>query len=382
VAARILYLRLVKIHPWDGQELLSARDAWNAQDDLSALCADRPLRSDEIFHPNSFYGFDQVVKRYADLAASYSLKAVIPHGTVIDPGFVWRAEQDAPVPAVICWEPQRRPVYKAAGGKIVLAGAAPYLYLTRLLATKAPQRRAGTLAFPSHSTHHVDDEADYEHLAHRLSILPDRLSPVTVCLYWRDLHLGRDAPFRRRGLQIVSAGHMYDPDFPARLHHLSSRFTYATGNEFGSHMFHAVASGCQYFHVGDAVASAPESLLARREPDGVPWVEPDYPRIRPIYDEMSAAFGTPTPTEPARQRRLTEFLFGASELQSRAQLRETLLRLERIDRWGSALLGLDKQDQFIAPSVLRRQKRRLRSLVRGSPQPSRVSAARGNVEYP
>ncbi len=354
----------MKIGHWDGPGFLSARDAWSAQDDLAALCADRPLRTSEIFDPNGYYGFDQVVKRYADLPATYSLKAVVPHGTVIDPGFVWKAERDAPLPAVVCWEPQRRRVYEAAGGKIVLAGAAPYLYLTKLLAVEAPAQRAGTLFFPSHSTHHVDDEADYKHLADRLSSLPDELSPVTVCLYWRDLHLGRDAPFRRRGLSIVSAGHMYDPDFPARLHHLASRFTYAAGNEFGSHMFHAVASGCTYFHVGREADIHPDTLLARREPDGVPWIEPDYSRIRPIYQEMTAAFGTPKPDQPARQRQLTEFLFGAADLQSRAQLRETLLRLERIDRWGPALLGLTRQGQPIAPSSLRRQKQRLRSMVR------------------
>ena len=359
----LLYFRAVKHDHWDGPGLLSAADAWNAQDDLAALCADRSLNTAEIFAPNGYYGFDQVLKRYADLPASYRLKAVVPHGTVIDPGFVWKAERDAPVPAVICWEPQRRRVYEAAGGKIVLAGASPYLYLAKLLADGGPVRRTGTLFFPSHSTHHVEDAADYEQLAHRVSSLPDRLSPVTVCIYWRDLHLGRDAPFRRRGLRIVSAGHMYDPGFPARLHHLASRFAYAAGNEFGTHMFHAVASGCTYFHVGPEASTDPNSLLARREPDGVPWIEPDYGRIKPIYQEMAAAFGTPAPEQATRQRRLTHFLLGSADLQSPARLRRTLLELERIDRWGPVLLGMSRGGHSIAPPSLRRQKQRLRSIL-------------------
>ena len=348
---------------WDGGPLLTAAEAWRDQDDLVKLCADRPLDTVEIFSPNGFYGYDQLLKRYAGLPSTYPLKAVVPHGTIIDPGFVWKAERDASLPGVLCWERHRQPLYEAAGGKLVLPGASPYLYLTQMLAQAAPAERAGTLFFPSHSTHHVDDEADYDLLAVKLASLPPELAPVVVCMYWRDLHLGREAPFRHLGLQVVSAGHMYDPDFPARLHHLLTRFRYAAGNEFGTHMFQAVASGCTYFHVGNKSAIDHDALLRRREPDGVPWIAPDYAIVRPLYQEMSECFGAPLPGDFNRQQGLTRNILGGDRLQSPIELRRTFEHLEVLDRWGSWGPGVPAPGLRATPKRFERSFRRLRSLV-------------------
>ncbi len=321
---------------WQGPPLQSVGQTWDEQQDLGALTTDRPLLTSELFEGNGYYGFDLILKRYADVAADYPLKALVPHGITLDPGFVWKEERNAPLPGVLCYEPHRRRLYATACPKKVLAAASPYLYLLEMLPPPAGQDREGTLFFPSHSTHHIAAATSgFEAAAGALENLPSEAGPVRVCMYWRDLALGHDAPFRQRGFPIVSAGHIYDLAFPLRLHHLLQRHRYAAGNDLGSHMAHALASGCGYFHVGPPMHGRTDQLLRPASRVGeVPWIRPDLSVVRPLYDRLVDVFGAPYPGDRAAQQELSSYLLGRPALQSPDVLRSTLEGLERDDRWG------------------------------------------------
>jgi hypothetical protein len=345
----------------------TAAATWEAQRDLGALTRDRPLVTQEIFEGNAYYGFDLVLKEYAGLPPEYPLKAVVPHGLTLDPGFVWKEERDAPLPGVLCYEPHRRPLYARACDKLVLPAASPYLYALELLREAPPEQREGTLVFPSHSTHHFETGADMTALADTLLELPEEAGPVRVCMYWRDVELGHDRAFSSRGFEIVTAGHIFDPAFPFRLCHLLARHRHAAGNQLGSHMLYAVASGCDYFHVGELWPRSVDDLLRPSSRVGeVAWVEPDLPRVRELYERMVSAFTRSFGgTDAQDQHALMEYFLGAEHLVAPEELRRTLATLERADRWGHRSSG--PHARRVPPARMRRRYRRARASLASRP---------------
>jgi hypothetical protein len=219
--------------------------------DLASLCRDRPQQQTDLLGANGFYGHDGIIRAYAGLPSTHWLPCVIPHGAAVwYDDYVWEIEVENPLPQIWCPIPHRQDSYRRIVGdtKTIVPSASPYLYVKELAKPYTPTAdRRGTLAFPSHSTHYVTADADYDGLAATLAALPAEFQPVTVCLYWRDFNLGRAEPYLKRGLRVVSAGHIFDPRFLFRLHLLCSQHHYATGNDRGSHIVFSVSSGCSYF---------------------------------------------------------------------------------------------------------------------------------------
>ena len=145
----------------------------------------------EIFGPNSWYGGAAVLKKYSGW--KLPLPMVIPHGVVFSTNFLWEAENESGLPAVHCFPEFRRNAYLASKKLRFILGASPWLYLLKM-SSHASCKRRGTVAFPSHSTHHVSVKTDDKAYANYLKGLPKKFKPVRVCMYWRDLELGRHVP--------------------------------------------------------------------------------------------------------------------------------------------------------------------------------------------
>ena len=311
------------------------------QSDLSSLCADRQLTTKEIFSPNAYYGFDLVLKAYADAPRDSPLKLVVPHGIDLNADHVWSAEVAAPLPAIVC-APREVRKYTEGTGKVVVKGATPFIYLVDLLGSQVPGTRAGTLFFLSHSTHRVTAISDFEALAERLARLPAKFHPVRVCIYWRDLHLNHHLPFKQRGMQIVSAGHMFDPYFLFRLYYLCIAHRYACSNELGSHLFYSVKAGCAYFHMGANaryVVEAEDSHDIATIPSNV-------------KQSLERAFGEPHDATTAEQLAIVDEYVGQAHKLSPDHMRELLKFCESLDRFGTG--AWQAQRYFTAPRLLQR----------------------------
>ncbi len=216
------------------------------QNDLDTLCADRPLRTREKFSANDYYGGAAVLKEYAGIPQKKPLRVIVPHGPSLSETQLWRAERKNKLSRVLCYPSYREKVYWEIGKRPILS-AAPFAYAVKQVAIDSSKRK-GTLFFPRHSTHHVTVHMDFDKLADMLVSWDEEYQPVTVCIYWRDYNLGYHIPFQERGLRIVSAGHMFDPNFLYRLYHLCSRYKYSSGNGLGSYIFYSVKAGCSYFY--------------------------------------------------------------------------------------------------------------------------------------
>lgn len=93
------------------------------------------------------------------------------------------------------------------------------------------------LVFPSHS---IDNKVSHFTLDKFIAYI-DKLKlsggfdTVMVCLYWKDIAIGRGAFYEKRGYKVVTAGHIYDLYFLHRLRSIISLADMTLSNDIGTH---------------------------------------------------------------------------------------------------------------------------------------------------
>jgi hypothetical protein len=322
------------------------KEVIDSQKDLKKLCADRLLRTNEIFQGNAFYGNDLILKIYAGLPKNYPLKVVMPHGAGLgDPNKIWVAERNAPLPVIFYYSEDYRNACINNTLKFAMPSAYPFLYLLELLKGQPQPERQGTIFFPSHSTHHVTTHMNFEALADELLQLDDKYHPITVCMYWRDYNLGHHLPFQERGLPVVSAGHIYDPHFLYRFYHLCSMHKYAASNSLGSQIFYSLKSGCSYFHL-DSIKYT-QSVDSDINKDDIGVIPPDLER------KCKSLFCKPQPYATAEQLEFVDYYMGTRYLKTPKELRKQLLYAEFLDKMGFVICNRGYHKKLVVPPFFR-----------------------------
>jgi hypothetical protein len=330
---------------------LTLEETLAEQENLAWLCADRPEKTEELFNGSAFYGMARILKEYAGLPTKRSLKAVIPHGLVFSPDHIWEAEIHAALPVVLCYPAYREGVYGRRTTKLVIPSASPFLYLLELLRAHRPPARQGTIFFPSHSTHNVTAQFDFEGLADALLLLGEEYQPITVCVYWRDFNLGRHVPFQERGFRVVSAGHMFDPHFLVRFYHLCSTHQYSASNSIGSNLFYSAKSGCSFFLMDgfDTTLVGEPEVLKRNTAE-----MPDS-----IHSSLHRLFCTPRVQMSREQMEAVDYFLGAEHLKSSRTLRHQLYYAELLDQTRFLPRNGGRQIRLLIPPYYRRVGQRL-----------------------
>jgi hypothetical protein len=286
------------------------------QDDLAAICAERPLEWGEYAPMNEFHGNASVLKRYMGLPDGRPLAFAVEHAIPYDLDKAYDYDAQCGLPMFLSSNRSSRDLYRASGLDAREAGFA-YLYALELFKREHgafPRRlRRGTLVFPDKSTLLMNTDFDRAAFARRLRELPPEFQPVVVCVYWKDYLRGTHAPFQEAGLPLVSCGHLQDALFPFRLHDLCRRFRYACANDIAGSFVLSILSGCHFFHLPGGPVTMVKSGERRHH-------EQDPGLSKPDKAACLAAAPYP-PSNPWRQRRLARRLAGVSHVRSRKVLR-------------------------------------------------------------
>ncbi|MDP3181335.1 MAG: hypothetical protein Q8M54_00785 [Desulfobaccales bacterium] len=313
------------------------------QEDLAALCADRPLGTREIFLGNAFYGGDAILRAYSGYEGI--LKAVVPHGPYWIIPAVWNDEAEAPVPVIFFFNPIMQEAFEKETTKVVLPLAFPFLYVLELVKAQPRPARRGTIFFPGHSSHRATAKMDFAGLAARLAELADEYQPLTVCMFWKDYLLGYHRAFQERGMSLVSAGHMYDPDFLCRFYHLCSRHRYAASNyTLSSATFYAVKAGCAFFFL--------DPSEYRFDVGGVDAL---YMPKRQFDDRLANMFQAPRPATTPEQMEFVDYILGTAYLTSPEEL---LQQLRTVDKWDKRRIWARRPDggkKLMLPTYFKRK---------------------------
>ena len=280
---------------------------------LRRLARPRRLLTRELHPFNAFYGHAEILRRYAGIAGSRPLKAALEHGptffqNVDDPDLATR------LPRYFCAAPGQACFFEehAFHRPRAVAIGAPILY-ARALAPPQPPADRRLVFFDAHSSHYATSRYDVAATAVRLEELRTEFDEVVVCLYWRDVLLGRAELYRSHGFRCVTAGHMFDERFLFRLVEIISSASIVLTHRLGSHLLYSVAldrpvwlerSAVDYELAGDApratlgppkqgeVLQRATALFSRR-------VERVAPEQRAFADELCGVAHVPSPDELA-----------------------------------------------------------------------------------
>ncbi len=219
------------------------------QDDLQLICKDIELETTEIHTSNDFYGQAQILKEYTNYNKPF--KFVFEHSIMFH-NIIWEGDLYSEMPVAFVLSNYRKDVYKASRGfKFIFNVGVGFLYAKKVYDRRHTQinniKRTGTIVFPSHSSHHIEAVFDIKSLAKKIKNLAPEFQPVTVCIYWKDYLLGKHRKYEELGIPVISAGHIYDKNFLISFYDMCKNFKYATSNDFGSHVFYSIFSGCSFF---------------------------------------------------------------------------------------------------------------------------------------
>ena len=339
------------------------------QDQPARLCCDRELSTSEIHESNDFYGQASVLKRYVGYPTSYALKAVLEHAPVVQEN-MWQQDRRARLPVNFSCTQLRADQMRKYSGRPSFPIGFGFLYAAKLVESThgAVVNRRGTVVFPFKSTHHFATEFDHVDYAKRLAALPDWMQPMTICIFWKDYLRGVYQAYVDQGQQIVTAGHMYDAEFLLRLYDICRRFRFAVSNEFGTHVFATVASGCPHSFVESGAIKRDIPAEYRRD-----YVR-DMPGFLQVRDQCRALFSGGLHRRTTRdQRRFVDEILGTDFVRSPSDLRWLINQAECRDKfWTFSRCG-DHPMVKVIPAFYRRQLRQLRQRWKPSTNGSRAA---------
>ncbi|QWD72720.1 hypothetical protein [Polynucleobacter sp. UB-Raua-W9] len=279
------------------------RDHHYSSEDLLLLAEDRVPNTNEIFIPNSWYGFAKAIKDYSKWP--FPLPFVVPHGVDLGTNNVCETEMAAELPAVYCYQSFRRSVFERRNKFWVINGCSPWLYFIKNK-NIANTCKAGTIVFPPHSTSDIDCKFEKElEFIEALKKLPPEMHPISICLYWKDIQLGRHHIYINNGFPVSSAGHMNDDNFSDRLYKIFSKHEYLFTSIIGSHIFYGATAGLKVIldESHQVQFIAPQMVL-----DKDLWFAD-----KPIEDEVYRVFNRNPPFDIQRKYAF-EFLGGKNML--------------------------------------------------------------------
>jgi hypothetical protein len=216
-------------------------------EELALLAHDRELITPEIYTHNDFYGHASILKTYCGMPEKYPIKASIEHGMFFSE-FIYRTELELDFPVMMVMSRLRLPVLSRNTKKTLFVTGPMMQYADSVLSNAAFQREKGRLGrtlllFPSHSTHHVTSEFDIHLLCREIEKRAQGFQSVRVCLYWKDVLLGRAKPYQEHGFECTTAGHMYDKLFLPRLRSIIELADVTASNACGGQLGYCVGLG-------------------------------------------------------------------------------------------------------------------------------------------
>ena len=283
--------------------------------DLEALARERALKTAELHPTNDFYGHARVLKHYARVRPGLQLKLSIEHGiNFVD--HLWDVDTLAGMPMFLCAGRERAELVQDSlpqGCRAVSIG--PLVsYAPAGPEAGAPASRS-LVAFPAHSTHHLDTDYDAGQFADRLLAERSAYDRIAVCLYWRDVQRGVQRAYADRGIECVTAGHMYDPQFLTRLRAILEGASEVVTNEVGTHVVYAVALGrpVWMFEQEISITAESQAVLHRDGADADALAHGRLAEVRSLFAERRSSLS-------AHQREAIADLAGFADVRSPEQL--------------------------------------------------------------
>ena len=217
---------------------------------------------DEKYHGNVHFGIAKAIKDYAGIHGC--LNCCIEHGVYFGDYVAEDEAVDSGFPKLITFGRQRvEHLKKVSNVEIIPIG--PYIYYAspslsdEEIETIHKKNGKTLLVFPTHSIDRVDMEFDTDLFIQRIEAFQrdHGFEKVMVCLFYKDIMLGREKAYMERGFQVVSAGYRDDPMFLRRLKSFILLSDYTASNDVGTHVGYCVSLGKPHIVFEQAIKPKP-----------------------------------------------------------------------------------------------------------------------------
>ncbi len=202
------------------------------------------------------YSHGKWLRKFAYYPKFLPIYSHMDHG--IDPyEAVSKANIEINMPSVFFFSPDRVNYYKKNSNKTVPAYQiqSPFLFCRKYLGIEKDRKATGTLAFPAHNITSKDKNNtinfDIDKYISDLKSLPDKYQPISVCMYWIDIKLGRHKIFLENGFNVYTAGNIHNYNFIENYYAILKNFKYATSNTYGSYAPYSVEMSIPFFLYGE-----------------------------------------------------------------------------------------------------------------------------------
>jgi len=209
---------------------------------------------------NDYYGCATILKKHFALPENYRFKGSIEHCPDYD-NFLWNYDSQSGLPATFVMSSHRaNKILKHVSKPVFAIG--PYIHYAEHALSKdqldAEKRRLGRslLGFPVHSTHHIKTQYDIEEYISTLKEIGKEFDSIRVNLYWKDILSGVGEKYLRHGIEVVSAGHLYDKMFLPRLKSIIETATVTVSNFPGTALCYSVFMDKPHFIIPMDVKAA------------------------------------------------------------------------------------------------------------------------------
>ena len=200
------------------------------------------------------YGANLIIKKYCHFPLFLPLPAHLEHGwTGMENAIVSDLKGASGKGFMLVYSKRRQQAWKKASKIPVLTMGSPFMLFRRMNKINCSVDAKGTVAFPSHSTLFLESQFNIDEYCLTLKKLPAKFHPITVCLLYPDIKLGRDKVYLKHGFEVVSAGKKLrgSLNFVRNFYSILSKYKYSTSNEVGSYSFYAVELGIPFFLLGE-----------------------------------------------------------------------------------------------------------------------------------
>lgn len=289
--------------------------------DIRELARARRLVTRELYPFNAFYGHAHLLRMYARVTDSSPVKAAIEHGTTFLPNPI-DPDLATHLPRYFCAAAGQARFFEehALHGARAVAIGAPILYARALapLEQSAPGRRL--VFFDAHSSDYATAKYDVAATASRLGELRGDFDDIVVCLYWRDVLLGRDQLYRDQGFPCVTAGHMFDAQFLFRLLEIILSASIVLTDQLGSHVAYALALNRPVW--------LEESRVKYELAHDAPYGTLGPPKEGEMLDRAAALLGRQVERVEPAQQAFAEELCGIENFRTPIEMAELLAEAE------------------------------------------------------
>ncbi len=269
------------------------------------------------------YGYNALIRQYTGYPSWLFLPCHSEHGIMMK-GEILESDLQTDKPLMLIGARYSYDLWKERSELPAILSGSPFVHHRRKHQIEQSGDASGSVAFPAHTVPGIKAHFDIEKYCEQLRELPNEFQPVTICLHWQCVKIGRDEIYRRAGFDVTCAGHYRQRHFARNFYEILRRHRYSTSNLVGSYLFYSVEMNIPFFLTGDTPTFTSNGADINA-PKG-DYTTDFWPEIAIV----KKAFNTgPTTTITREQRELVEEAVGINDCVSGPELKKALLEAFR-----------------------------------------------------